>query len=264
MAINMAKITDAIFAVHELEEMADRKLEVNKVHPLVKLVITLAYMILVVSFHKYNLPGLLPFILYPLILLKLSDIPVKACLGKIRGLLPLLLFIGIFNPIFDSAPYVYIAGIGISGGIISMVTLFLKGMYCISASFLLIATTGIDGICYALRLLHIPNILVTQFLLTYRYITVLMAEANGVYQAYSLRAPGEKGVKYKIWGSLIGQLLLRSIDRAGNLYESMLLRGFNGEFAYIKKTKAQGRDYAFLSLWLGIFAVLYFGIKILI
>lgn len=260
----MAKITDAIFAVHELEEMAERKLEVNRVHPLVKLVITLTYMIIVVSFHKYDVLGLLPFILYPLLLLKLSDIPVMTCLEKIKGLLPLLLFIGIFNPIFDRAPIVYMGSLGISGGVISMITLFLKGMYCIAASFLLISTTGIDGICYALRLLHVPNILVTQLLLTYRYITVLMAEANGVYQAYSLRAPGEKGVKYKIWGSLLGQLLLRSIDRAGNLYESMLLRGFNGEVTYIKRTKARGQDYVYLIVWLGMFGVLYVGIKLLI
>ncbi len=260
----MAKITDAIFAVHELEEMAERKLEVNRVHPLVKLVTTLSYMIIVVSFHKYNILGLFPFILYPLLLLKLSDIPVMTCLQKIKGLLPLLLFIGIFNPIFDRTPLVYMGSLGISGGVISMITLFLKGMYCIAASFLLISTTGIDGICYALRLLHVPNVLVTQLLLTYRYITVLMAEANGVYQAYSLRAPGEKGVKYKIWGSLLGQLLLRSIDRAGNLYESMLLRGFNGEFTYIKRTKARGQDYVYLIVWLGMFAVLYIGIKLLI
>lgn len=259
----MAKITDAIFAVHELEEMAERKLVVNEVHPLIKLAVTLTYMIIVVSFHKYNLLGLLPFILYPLILLKLSDIPFRTCLGKIKGLIPLLLFIGIFNPVFDRVPLIYIGSVGISGGVISMATLFLKGMFCISASFLLIATTGIDGICYGLRLLRVPNILVTQFLLTYRYITVLMAEANGVYQAYSLRAPGEKGVKYKIWGSLLGQLLLRSIDRAGNLYESMLLRGFNGEFTSIKNTKAQGRDYAYLLLWFGIFSVLFIGIRLI-
>ncbi len=260
----MAKITDAIFAVHELEEMAERKTEVNRVHPLVKLVVTLIYMIIVVSFQRYNFFGLFPFIIYPVILLKLSDIPLKTCLKKISGLIPLLLFIGIFNPIFDRTPVFILGGVELSGGVISMVTLFLKGMYCISASFLLIATTGIDGICYALRLLHVPNLLVTQFLLTYRYITVLMAEANDVYQAYSLRAPGEKGVKYKIWGSLLGQLLLRSIDRAGNLYESMLLRGFNGEFTYIRKSRMQDKDYAYLVLWLGIFAALFIGIKILV
>ena len=51
-------------------------------------------------------------------------------------------------------------------------------------------------------------------------------------QAYALRAPKQKGVHFKVWGSLAGQLLLRSIDRANNLYASMLLRGYQGEYYY--------------------------------
>ena len=42
--------------------------------------------------------------------------------------------------------------------------------------------------------------------------------------AYALRAPGEKGIHFRAWGSLLGQLLLRSVDRAQLVYESMLLR----------------------------------------
>ena len=49
-------------------------------------------------------------------------------------------------------------------------------------------------------------------------------------QAYSLRAPGQKGIHISAWGSFLGQLLLRSMDRAQALYESMELRGFSGEF----------------------------------
>lgn len=259
----MAKITDAIFEVHELEELAGRKTEINRVHPLVKLIVTLSFMIIVVSFDKYNLLGILPYFLYPFILLKLSEIEMRTCFRKIRGILPLILFIGIFNPFFDRAAIIHIGSIPISGGVISMITLFLKGLYCLMASFLLIATTGITGICYALRLLRVPEVMVTQFLLTYRYITVLMAEANEVYQAYSLRAPGDKGVKYKIWGPLLGQLLLRSIDRAGNLYESMLLRGFQGEYRVSGSQKAEGRDYAYLCLWIGIFVLLRIGLVLI-
>ena len=48
-------------------------------------------------------------------------------------------------------------------------------------------------------------------------------------QAYSLRAPGQKGIHISAWGSFLGQLL-RSMDRAQALYESMELRGFSGEF----------------------------------
>lgn len=62
----------------------------------------------------------------------------------------------------------------------------------------------------------------------YRYISVLLAETQRVVQAYELRAPGQKGIHFKVWGSLMGQMLLRSMDRAEVIYESMCLRGFVG------------------------------------
>lgn len=257
----MANIKDALFEVHELEELALRELEINRVHPLAKLLTTISYMILVVSYHKYDIWGLLPLFIYPMVLMKLSEISLKVCFRKIRGILPLILFIGLFNPFLDREVLFMAGKIPITGGILSFLTLFLKGVYCLVASFLLIATTGIEGVCYSLRILKLPGILVNQFLLTYRYITVLMKEANAVYQAYSLRAPGEKGVKYKIWGSLLGQLFLRSIDRAGNLYESMLLRGFEGEYYLTGKPKAESKDYAYFLLWAGIFLILRVGIR---
>ena len=57
-------------------------------------------------------------------------------------------------------------------------------------------------------------------------------------EAYHLRAPGQKGIHISAWGSFLGQLLLRSMDRAEALYESMELRGFYGEFYYAKGRKA--------------------------
>ena len=51
-------------------------------------------------------------------------------------------------------------------------------------------------------------------------------------EAYALRAPGQKGIHFSAWGSFLGQLLLRSMDRAEELYNSMTLRGYRGEFYY--------------------------------
>ena len=61
-------------------------------------------------------------------------------------------------------------------------------------------------------------------------------------EAYSLRAPGQKGIHISAWGSFLGQLLLRSMDRAEALYQSMLLRGFRGEYYYadVPKCGASG------------------------
>jgi len=245
----MGKIDNAISEIYEIDEMAEKKTKIHQIHPLVKLVITIIYITSVVSFHKYDLFGLLPMIIYPLIVFNLAEIKVMKCFKKLRVMLPMVCFVGLFNPFFDHTAITNIGSIVITGGMISMLTLMIKGTYVLMASFLLIASTGIERICYVLKLLHVPSIIVTQILLAYRYITLLMNEANTIFEAYSLRAPREKGVKYKIWGSLIGQLLFRSIDRAGNLYESMLLRGFNGDYYIANSQKSTGMDYLYFFLW---------------
>ena len=114
-----------------------------------------------------------------------------------------------------------------------MVTLMLKGVFSLMASFLLIATTPMDSLCAALRKLHVPVILTTLLLLTYRYIGVMIEELSVMSQAYSLRAPGQKGIHISAWGSFLGQMLLRSMDRGEELYNSMMLRGFHGDFFYV-------------------------------
>ena len=101
---------------------------------------------------------------------------------------------------------------------ISMLTLMLKGVFCLMASFLLMATTPIDSLCAALRKLHVPGLLVTLLLLTYRYVGVMTEELAVMTDAYHLRAPGQKGIQVSAWGSFLGQLLLRSMDRAQELY----------------------------------------------
>ena len=64
-------------------------------------------------------------------------------------------------------------------------------------------------------------------------------------ESYALRAPGQKGIHFSAWGSFLGQLLLRSMDRAEELYSSMRLRGFRGEFYYVGLPKAKGKDWLF-------------------
>ncbi len=255
----MSKISDAMYEIVEMDELAEQKTLIHQLHPLVKLIITILYTTLVVSFDKYELIGLLPMVLYPVIVFYLSDLSLKSALEKLRYVLPLVGFIGVFNPVFDHRVMMHINGVVITGGMISMTTLILKGIYTLLGAFLLMATTGIERLCYALRILRIPSILVTQILLVYRYIMVLMKEANSVMEAYSMRAPKEKGIRYRVWGTLLGQLLLRSLLRAENLYDSMLLRGFKGEFYYGNKQKIDRYDVGYLLLWL----VVLVGLRLL-
>ena len=174
--------------------------------------------------------------LFPVAGYQLAGLPMRLCFQKLRMVLPLVCAVGLLNPLFDRQIVVQVGTLAVSGGVLSMLTLILKGVFCLLASFLLMATTTIEAICRALRQLHVPKLLTNLLLLTFRYVGLLLSEVAVMQQAYSLRAPGQKGIHISAWGSFLGQLLLRSMDRAEALYESMELRGYHGEFHY-----AQGR-----------------------
>lgn len=247
----MSNISNAIYEIHAIDTLASKDQWMNKIHPLVKFIITIGYILAVVSFPKYDVIGLAGMVIYPIAGFILAELSFWDSLKRLRVVLPIVCLIGILNPFFDNNT-VLVAGMEISAGILSMITLIMKGVFSVLASYLLIATTSIDKLCYAFRLLHVPKIMVTQFMLTYRYITVLLEEANRITQAYSLRAPEQKGVHFKVWGSLTGLLLLRSMDRANNIYESMLLRGYRGDYPYMReRTAFRLQDMIYFLLWAG-------------
>lgn len=252
----MNKMEKALHELSEMDELALQRSPIHELHPVAKLIATVMYILIVVSFHKYDLGGLIPFILWPVLLFQISGIPVHTCFYKLRIVLPLVLAVGLFNPFIDRAPLLLLGGIPVSGGVISMVTLMLKGTLCLMASFLLMATTSIDHLCAALRMLHFPRILVTLLLLTYRYAGVLTEELAVMTDAYHLRAPGQKGIHVSAWGSFLGQLLLRSMDRSQELYASMLLRGYHEHFHYAPLRAFAVKDIWYMAGCITVFAVL--------
>lgn len=250
---NKNKIGQAIREIYRVDELAARDQWVNELHPLVKFVLTIIYIAVVVSFDKYDFAGLLGMMIYPIAGFILAELSFTDSIYRLRVVLPLVCIVGLFNPFFDKTPVLF-GGWVVRAGVISMLTLMLKGIFSVLASYLLIATTGVEKLCYAFALLHVPKILITQFMLTYRYVTLLLAEVERMTQAYSLRAPGQKGVHFKVWGSLTGQLLLRSMDRANAVYESMVLRGYDGGYAYMgRKVRLRMADCVYGIFWLGIF-----------
>lgn len=252
----MSKMDDALRELGEMDALAAGQSWVHRRDPLAKLVVTIAYIAAVVSYDKYALSSLAVMLLWPALMFQLSGVPVGTCFRKLRFVLPLVLAVGLFNPIFDQVPRLALGGVAVSGGVISMLTLMLKGALCLSASFLLMATTSIDALCAALRRIHVPGTLVTLLLLTFRYVGVLTGELAVMTDAYRLRAPGQRGIHVSAWGSFLGQLLLRSMDKAEALYAGMRLRGFHGEFYYAERRDPDAADWAYALLCVGAFVLL--------
>lgn len=251
----MADIDSALMEIREMETLSSGRSPVHSLNPLAKFITTIVYIFTVMSFDKSNMTGLVFFALYPVIMLRVSGISIGECIYRLRVAIPFVLLIGLTNPFFDRKPLFYIGIISITSGMVSMTTLFLKGMFCLMATFVLVATTGIDKICRALRMIHVPKIIVTLIHMIYRYITVMMEEISVMSMSYHLRAPSHKGIHYSAWGSFLGQLLLRSMDKAEELYSSMCLRGFMGDFRHAKIKKADVRDYCFVLATVMLFIV---------
>ena len=177
-----------------MDDLAAQDSFLHRLSPLSKLFVTIFYLAVVVSFPRYRLTALVWMALFPVAGYQLAGIALRTCFQKLRLVLPLVCAVGLLNPIFDRQIVTQIGTLAVSGGVVSMLTLVMKGVFCLLASFLLMATTTIEEICRALRQLHLPKTITSLLLLTFRYIGVLLSEVSVMQEAYSLRAPGQKGV----------------------------------------------------------------------
>ena len=262
----MSSIENQLRELDRLQNLQQRSHWMNRLHPMGKLLVCVFYIVIVASFHKYALSQLILMAVFPVFGFIAGELSFKEGLYRMRLILPLVVFVGIFNPFFDRTPLFTLGAAGaeasaivITGGVISMITLMLKGFYSVLSAYLLIATTSIDEICYALRLLHIPKVVVIVIMLIYRYFGLMGNEADRITTAYKLRAPSQNGIHYKAWGTLVGQWLLRSIDRAGVVYESMLLRGFRGDFV-VPRRKVRAVEMLYPIFWILVFVFIRLGL----
>ena len=259
----MTNPVKAIYNIRLMDDLARGETCVHRRHPLAKLVATVGFLIAVISLDKYEVSNLIPFVFYPLLLLIFSEIPAGPVINRILIVEPFIIALGIFNPIFDRQD-VLIGAINISAGWLAFLSILIKGSLTVAAVVLLLATTGMERLTAAFRMLHIPRIFVLQLLLTYRYISLLAEEVGRLLRAHELRTPGHKGVAPAAWGSLAGGLLLRSFDRAQRIYQAMCLRGFDGDYNVGRVPSMNATDIVYMAVWLLVFAVArYYNVAVL-
>ncbi|MHB1421146.1 MAG: cobalt ECF transporter T component CbiQ [Bacillota bacterium] len=250
----MANTMDSLFNMRLLDDLACKETVIQRIHPLVKLLTTVIFLTVVVSFGRYEIIGLMPMLFYPVLVITLAELPIRPIMKRMLLAAPFVIGIGILNPVFDHQ-IIVVGGLTLSRGWITFFSIFLKCLLTVSAALLLIATTGMDKLASALRMLRIPRLFVLQLLLTYRYISVLMEEVSQILMAHSMRSPQQKGIHPRVWGSLTGQLILRTFERAQRVYQAMCLRGFAGEYNMGRSRKITARDLAYLVGWSVFFAL---------
>lgn len=78
----MTKIINSLYNMRLLDDLARKETTIHKLHPLVKLLTTVVYLTVVVSFGRNEISSLLPFIFYPVIIFALG----ASCSNSQKGI----------------------------------------------------------------------------------------------------------------------------------------------------------------------------------
>ncbi|MEA4870148.1 MAG: cobalt ECF transporter T component CbiQ [Christensenella sp.] len=247
----MQKISNTLDSFFALDELANRHSPVHALHPMAKLVVTLVFIVCVISSGRYDAAGLTIYFFYPALLIALGELPLGAIAKRAFPALPFVLFAGLSNILFERA----LAPAGVSYGVLSCAVLLEKALLTVSAVVILAATTPANALLGQMQRLRLPRIFTTTVMLCFRYLALLASEARNMTRAYHLRAVKQNGLEMEHLGAFIGQLLLRSIDRAERVYRAMQCRGFDGTFPETGREKADKKSRLFA---IGISALLIF------
>lgn len=249
----MAKSGTTFLDLDFLDNIASGNTIIHRLDPRAKVLVTVIFIVTAVSFGKYDISSLLPFFLYPAVMISLGELPFRYLRKKLLLLLPFAFFVGIFNPIFDSTAMLQVGPVTISGGWLSFFSILIRFVLTVGAALILIATTGFGGVCMALEKLGLPQVFAVQLLFLHRYIFVLGAEGSRMVRARELRSFGSRGKGLKVFANLVGHLLLRTWERAQRIHMSMLCRGFCGEFHFMRPLRMGKAEVFFIFGWVSFF-----------
>ncbi|MGB0387519.1 MAG: cobalt ECF transporter T component CbiQ [Ardenticatenaceae bacterium] len=136
-------------------------------------------------------------------------------------------------------------------GLVRLASLMLRTWLSVQMAILLTSSTTFPDLTHALRHLRVPSILVSIISFMYRYLFVLVEEAQRLLRARAARSaalPGQKAGGSLIWrakvaGGMAGQLFIRSLDRADRVYFAMSARGYRGQLLTMTHHTMTTRDW---------------------
>ncbi len=254
----MASIQSKVSEIYSLEQLSGKHTCVHALHPSVKIATTFIYIVTVASFGRYDLERLVPYVFYPAVMMALAEIPYSLLLKRVMLAMPFCLFAGVSNAVLDRAPMLSLYGVVVSQGVVSLFTLVFRTLLCVVVVLILVSVTPFTELTTQMRRMRTPQLFVTLFEMTYRYVGALVEEAGSMYTAYQLRGNSDNGLQMRHMGSFVGQLLLRSFDRAERVYSAMKCRGYALKDGCRIGGPMKANDYCFLVITCGLSLLLRF------
>lgn len=249
----MTKLEKAYLAVSNIDRIRRR----SESSPAI-LLVTLFYLVAVLSVPVDRPQGIIWLAAYPVIASEILGVGYGKIFVKSLWILPLLVIIGVFNPILDKVTVLQIGSLGVSRGWVTFVSIIFRGLLSFQAVILMVFTTGFIDIFNMMRKVGFPSVLCTQMLLSYRYLFVILEEAVVMKRAREARGYGRKSYPFPMWGRFIGQLLIKSTRRATGIHRAMQARGFSGTLPLSAKFIWNRKSWIWLISWTLVIVLLRF------
>jgi cobalt/nickel transport system permease protein len=207
-----------------LERLAKKDTFVHRLNPATKIAAALAYVLVCVSFNRYNITALLYLSSCPILVSAVAELPLKDMLSRLTFSLPFCLFVGFSGLLVNRISALHVGSLPISFGFISFVVIFMRMILTVSAFTILLATTSFPALTKCLLKFHVPRVLMLAIEMVYRYLNIVMGEGRGNYDAWALRSRRRRPILRNV-GGFTSMLFMRNIDRAKKTYAAMKLRG---------------------------------------
>ena len=180
-----------------------------------------------------------------------SRIPVSYLLSRVLIVLPFILMVAVFIPFMHKGGTSYDLGpfTVSSEGLLILWNVAIKSTISVSCLILLSSTTPFPDLMHGLERLHVPSFFTTVAAFMYRYIFVIVDEAQRMKRACESRNFRGRWIwQARTVGYMVASLFLRSHDRAESVYQAMCARGFDGTFPLQRESSMRAADYIFMSV----------------
>ena len=233
--------------------------------PRAKIITTLLYLVALLSVPLHLPARIMLMALYPIVIGVVGHLRGRTILGWSLVALPFAVAVGAFNPVLDRVPVGEVAGVVITRGWVTLVSIILRAVVSVAVVVEFVLSTGLYRLCINAGCLGVPRVVVVLLLMLVRYVKVLLGEALSLRMAVDARRHQRGALPLRVWARIVGQLLVRSVFRARRIGMALQARA-GGEIPRFRLTSRtwQTSDTIWFVLLAVIIALLrFFPLKLL-
>ncbi|MGI5917945.1 MAG: cobalt ECF transporter T component CbiQ [Anaerolineae bacterium] len=253
-----------------LDPYRDGKSVVHRADPRVKLVVVLALLIIISLTPAAFWPAYVAYLGTLMLLIALARLkPVDVIKRSALALPFALMAVAGVLAVREGYPLVTVPLLRwqiiiTDVGLYRFLTVLARAWLSLLLVATLIMTTHFTELVVAMRGIGIPRVLTAIIGLMYRYIYVLIDEAQRMMRARDARsaevdaaqAGGSLRWRAQVTGHMVGTLFLRTYERSERIYQAMLARGYAGEIRMLRPPVVSRRDLAAGALLIAFWALI--------